>query len=1190
VAGAPDYQSYGWVAVPFGRVNVMGGNLLAERRDLDLDTRLGNLRLEAAWNSADAVWRFGFELSYDGTTFVDASGARHPTAGLADGVAIPGTIWVRLGARTLRTKGGLVHEFDAAGRLAALRWASGSYPRLEYRRAAVAGASRLVEIRQWSKADDWTWLARFSYDAGGRLVALDDRAGRRATFAWDAAGRLTAARDPLDVENGWPGFRYQYAAGKLVAITSSEGVRAEVSYEGARVTEVRARGEGDPAFRFSYRPAGSQFLTTVSDPLGNATLFSWDAMRRLLALENALGERSVWTWRALRPESFTGPAGVATYWVFADDDPVLELQPSGNALVFAWDAGAENRADPARRAPRRIADSLGPIRENSYDAEGRLVSTANGAGEVRRFAWNGANLLAAATDPAGVETRFEDHGEHGHPRRVERAGLVETFEYDPVGNLLSGSGSSAVPGAGDTGIVSRGYDADRNLARLVLGDLDLSAPLETETLRIDYRSDAKPLRIARPGGGDSEFVYDDLGRTEERRDRAEGVWRATRFEWDRLGRVTAVVRPNGMETRISFDAAGRRSLLAHLRGGALESLAGFGYSAGRLVAIADSAHGYREETYAYDAAGRPSAVRFPDGERLELGWDLRSRVVEERYVGSSGALLRRLRFGYDLADRETLLRDGDQALRTLSFEAGRLAREHFGNGLVREYAYAADALIRDVTMRNAAGALVERSRYEQGPVLASVEWHASTSTFGTLAATSHEHFLLAPLAPGMPGPRVAGFSSDEMGAERLGYSYDVLGNLARTGSPTEASRRTYAYDAQETRLLRIRRADGSTLRRYEYDEAGFTVARDGEGIRWDGAGRAASVGARASFRWDALGRLVESTLDGVTQRRLFGGPVRASASAVPLAIDVGALEIGLLGGHRYRHRDFRGNVKLLSDAQGRIVTHVRYGAYGPDRVDGAPDAEAGFAAGRSVGDLLLLGSRLYDPEVGRFLAPDPVFRLVNQYAYADGNPVWYWDPDGRLATSAAAFAIGVGVGGTAVGVAVIAVGAAGTAVATPLVLAAGVGIIAYSNGFMVGAVAPPAGLGRVAARVTGYWAGGFARISYALGPVSGALVGFDHGQGFAAGYAGLGLPTFPDVPPPPPPPPPPPGPPSDGPGREIDLRIEATSSIPSCSPAALASRPPAGALRWLAAGLALQALLLAAMLRGRRGHSTRKAA
>jgi len=46
-----------------------------------------------------------------------------------------------------------------------------------------------------------------------------------------------------------------------------------------------------------------------------------------------------------------------------------------------------------------------------------------------------------------------------------------------------------------------------------------------------------------------------------------------------------------------------------------------------------------------------------------------------------------------------------------------------------------------------------------------------------------------------------------------------------------------------------------------------------------------------------------------------------------------------------------------------------------------------------------LGARVYDPKIGRFLSPDPVFDLVNQFTYTLGNPIRYWDPDGQRALS-----------------------------------------------------------------------------------------------------------------------------------------------------------------------------------------------
>jgi RHS repeat-associated protein len=1180
VAGMPDYQAPGFVPVPFGQVNVLGGNLLVQRRDLDFDTRLGNVSLGATWNSADASWRYAFELSYDGARFVDASGARYDAAAVANGQAIPGSVWVRVDARTLKTKGGLVHEFDASGRLAAVRWSSATYPRLEYRTAVVAGAVRVTELRQLARAGDSLRLASFGYDAAGRLTRVEDRTGRRAELVWNAAGQLAAARDALDLERGWPGFRYEYAAGALAAVTSSEGVRAEYAYLGSRLRAVRAVGEGDPRVELVYgsRP-GSGFTTSLRDPFGHVTRYTWDGSRRLLELRNPLGERSVWTWAGLRPASLTTPAGVVTRWSWSGDDPAQELQPSGNAVAFTWEPGGENRAAPRRRALRRASDSVGALEENAYDAAGRLVRATNGAGESRGYGWNADNLLGEATDPAGIETRYRDYGDHGRPQRVERGGRSETFLYDAVGNLRSGSGSAAFPGAGDTGVVSRSYDADRNLVSLVVGDLDFLVSEETRTVRIERRSDGQPTRIERPYGADSEFAYDALGRLRERRDRSAGVWRATRFELDLAGRATAAERPNGMRTELAYDPAGRRASVVHLRAGVFQSGAGFAYVDGRLAAIVDAAHGFAEERYAYDAAGRVLRVSYPDGEALELGYDRRSRVILERYLASGGGEFRRLAFDHDLANREVAVRDGEDGLRSLSFAEGRLAAERFGNGLVRSYAYGeADGLLAAVSMRGPAGEELEstRLRRETDAGVPHVVWHASTQSFGALAATTHEWFFLAPGGADGPGMRAGGFASDAAGEGVEPVSYDALGNLLQSGFSTDADRRSFHYDAERTRLLRVEGASGGVVHRYAYDEAGFVVERDGEPIVWDGGGRPRSVGSRASLAWDALGRLVSVSVDGAFQRRLFGGRVRASAGGIPLGISLGNVELDLFGAHRYRHLDFRGNVKLVSDAEGRIVSHVRYALFGADRVHGAADPEAGFAQGRGLGDLVLLGARLHDPEIGRFLAPDPVVQILNQYAYADGNPVWYWDPDGRSANTAVAFALGVGVVGTGAGVAVIAVAAIGTGIAAPLALAAGVSVIVFSEAFMVGAVAPSSDIVGTLGRLGGGYSAIFVRQAPLLfGPIAAAFGGFAAGQSFRQEFIltdptqeekGCGCPADPN----------------GGPGQSKELELRLAVPDPGCSPASLTRVPVPRARRWIGALLVLQGILFGAWLLTRR--------
>jgi hypothetical protein len=53
--------------------------------------------------------------------------------------------------------------------------------------------------------------------------------------------------------------------------------------------------------------------------------------------------------------------------------------------------------------------------------------------------------------------------------------------------------------------------------------------------------------------------------------------------------------------------------------------------------------------------------------------------------------------------------------------------------------------------------------------------------------------------------------------------------------------------------------------------------------------------------------------------------------------------------------------------------------------------------------LVHLGARDYDPGIGRFISADPVMVLTDPqqlhgYAYADNNPVTFFDPTGLVCT------------------------------------------------------------------------------------------------------------------------------------------------------------------------------------------------
>lgn len=982
------------VAVPGGAVQVAGGNLLLRRVDLVLDTRLGPVELAFQWNGATARWRSSLELFYDGATFIDASGAVYATGGLAAGDPIPGSVWTRLGPDRIRSRGGLVHVFGPDGALEILHWASDPWPRLELLRDAPEAGGRLRSVRQCTAPGVCTAVFDFELGPEGWLEAVVDRAGRRVEYRRDAAGRTTSVLGPVELAAGRPGTRYAYGpGGELELVTRPEGERIAYRYDRAgRLLEAVHIGLGDPATRLAYQgpDGGGLSTTTVTDPTGREQRFRHDGEGRIREVElPAAGERRVLVWEGRRPVEEVDPAGRVTQLVWRGDELVERVRPGGLVERFTYAAGAVNRDDPWRAPLLRAEDDLGLLEERIYDAAGRLVLVRSGSGDELRLSWNEDGSLAGRTLPDGTELRYREVGDHGHARVLEVRGTLHERVYDDVGNLEQGPGDDgAVPPGG---LLRTRFDGDRRPVRIErIAQSTLGWEAEAAAVEIDWRSDGRPRAIRRPGGDDHVFTYDELGRLRERAWRVDGSDRVTRFEWDEAGRLVAEELPNGMRRQWSYDPAGRLAVTAAGREGASEAILLQGRSAGELAFAYDSVWEGAEH-YARDAAGRVVAIHFPGGERLELERDLRGRVVRERYLLPDGSLLREVERAWDPEGRLVRLDAGGGARVEHRFGGGRRLETRTGSGLVRSFTYdPVTGGLADARTVDASGELVEETVVTRREALAGfpTRVEVATSTRRGVVADTLETYYLAPhaLSPfPKAGPRVVYWSdAGEVSDER--FAYDALGQ--RRSDATAV----FETNPEGNRLLYTSAGGGIS---YRYDAAGFAVERGGVAIAWSATGRIASLGDDR-FEFDLAGRPVRFVRGGVETRFLFGGRVEADADGRPRALDLGMVRVDLVSGdHRFRHLDLRGNVKFVTDAAGQVRTHHVYRPYGLHEILGEPDPTAGFAGGLELAPgLWLLGARVLDSEIARFLSPDPVLSFDSQYAYAFGNPLHFGDPGG----------------------------------------------------------------------------------------------------------------------------------------------------------------------------------------------------
>ena len=124
-------------------ISVATGNLILKRKNLVIDTQLGQLAAGLVYNSADNVWRFGFDMTHDGQFFTDQTGTWYDLAPVTTGFEVTGSHWVAHGPNAVRTRGGLIHEFEG-GVLERSYWNHFEYPRISYRSEQIANKRRVM--------------------------------------------------------------------------------------------------------------------------------------------------------------------------------------------------------------------------------------------------------------------------------------------------------------------------------------------------------------------------------------------------------------------------------------------------------------------------------------------------------------------------------------------------------------------------------------------------------------------------------------------------------------------------------------------------------------------------------------------------------------------------------------------------------------------------------------------------------------------------------------------------------------------------------------------------------------------------------------------------------------------------------------------------------------------------------------
>jgi RHS repeat-associated protein len=715
---------------------------------------------------------------------------------------------------------------------------------------------------------------------------------------------------------------------------------------------------------------------------------------------------------------------------------ILEFSGTGHLVSMRGRFGSTVTIERSQERINRVSHSNGSWIEFTYDSLGLLVRAADSTGRSVSYAYTqGVNgwYLSRVTLPGGrvyqIEYTLDGSRVPSLSRIVNPDGTQKVFEYES-GEIKRLSLTDGAQPINFTYQGGRGHvqvsDAEGSRIDISVGRWSLPLTKVTrggDLHQMRYNTFGDLVEWVTPQGYWFS-TYDVKGNLLENRDR-RGVLRGAAFSerfnrliWARDGRnntyrqeldqrdlPTRFFFPDGSFERLVHDSRGRVITKTNRRNQSVS----YDYNdAGQVTRV--SIAGDRTITYTYDSRQRLIRASCSRTGTISYTYDERDFLVRVDYPNG-----RWVRYAYNDAGRRTRMETSDGQVLLYSYTpAGQLREVRFGDGrLLVEYAY--DNAGRISSERRGNGTRVEYE-YTNAGFIKRIRHYRGSTLLAEYSYTYDSQGL--PLTADTP-------------EGRWRYTYDAEHQLVSYTTPDGATI-SIDYDAEGNRTARW--VNGTVDTRYavnnlnqytqvggrqlDYDADGnLTRSYDANGqpvqMRYDALGRLVRVESAqgvTTYTYDAVGNLASITHNGETRELLYDGKL-------PIAEfdESGQLTRRYWYGHglvgqQTRDRavffgyDLTGHTRLITAADGSVLGRVAYDPFGAIvRTQGLVDTDFLFCGRLGQRTLptggVLMGSRVYNPSLGRFQQLDPI-RLqsdsLNMYRYAVNSPVGYTDPSGHV--------------------------------------------------------------------------------------------------------------------------------------------------------------------------------------------------
>lgn len=872
--------------------------------------------------------------------------------------------------------------------------------------------------RTLSMVDGWT----YKFDSSGKLIELSDRNGNKLTFV----------------------RRSDFEGGYLTEIVTAEGNRItfnqtwifDTFYRTDSITDSIGRVvqyiyELDP---FSSYPR----LKKVFYPDGSLMEYQYDSEGRMSGIINERGILEVFNEYD------------------ANNRVIKQTHADGGVYTFNYTIAGGNITETSMTAPNgavttwRFYDDEGVFRDK-YITQ---VTTPDGVTKYERE--TDTNLLLSVTDPLNRKMTYTYYPNGQTETLTDNLSNVTRYEYEPIYGLPSKITDANLK---DTTFTYT-YDTNNRITKTEIRD-----PLLKLTT-INYNSYGMPTSITDANLNTTTLLYENLNKPAELTKiiGPSPINSTTTMAYDSIGRLWTVTDAKGKITTYAYDTMNRIASVTDPLG----FITRYGYSwDGKLTVISDAKN--HDIRYEYDERsrvkkmtdqlGRVETYTYYTGAEITLTtgdnlksitdrkgqvttfneYDSMNRVKKITYHDSSFT-----DYTYDLAGRIDYINDSvsgyidyaynDFGCTTCSGRGmDRIAQEVTSLGTI-DYTY--DTVGRRKTMTVLGQTVVNYDYYANGwlenirQIISGTEQKFNFTYDDGGRRERLKYFNGASLVT----QTTYGFDNANrllnlehlnplnQVLESIGYTYDANGNRISMNRPSVNL--PLPNPASNTSYNEANQMLSFNDKNIIYDNNGnmtsVITSCGTTNYTWDVRNRLVAINGfntdcsslTASFKYDALNRRIEKTINSTTTKYLYDGVdiIQEKQNGVitanyirTLNIDEPLMRVKSDGTIRNYLVDSLGSIIVLTDDNGVVKTTYTYDPFGNVTTSGESSDNPFQYTGRENDGtgLYYYRARYYSPELQRFISEDPIGLAggdVNFYVMTWNNPVMFIDPFGLKGT------------------------------------------------------------------------------------------------------------------------------------------------------------------------------------------------